>query len=103
MIGDGTEKISYFDLPQAESLVINSVNDFELALVLMKKKLGRSLLTESILSRIQEKKDIFTQCDGEDTICLVGHSQLDNWNSTEIAGKKVRNSRIRRISSVGYK
>ena len=103
MIGDGTEKISYFDLPQSEALVVNSVNDFELALVLMKKKLGRSLLTESILNRIQEKKDIFTQCDDENTICLVGHSQLDNWNCTEIAGKKVRNCGIRGISSVEYK
>lgn len=56
MIGDGTERISYFDLPQSEALVVNSVNEFELALILMKKKLGRSLLTESILSRIQEKK-----------------------------------------------
>ena len=103
LIGDGTERISYFDLPQSEALVINSVNDFELALILMKKKLGRSLLTESILSRIQEKKDIFTQCDDENTICLVGHSQLDNWNCTEIAGKKVRNCGIRGISSVEYK
>ena len=103
MIGDGTERISYFDLPQSEALVVNSVNEFELALILMKKKLGRSLLTESILSRIQEKKDIFTQCDDENTICLVGHSQLDNWNCTEIAGKKVRNCGIRGISSVEYK
>ena len=38
MIGDVTERISYFDLPQSEALVVNSVNEFELALILMKKK-----------------------------------------------------------------
>ena len=102
VIEDGTERISYFDLPQEESLVVNTVNDFELALVLMKKKLGRGLLTESILNRIEEKLDLFTNCESEDSICLVGHSQLDNWDCSEIAGKKVRNCGIRGISSVEY-
>lgn len=102
MIVDGTDKVSYFDLSQEESLVINTVNDFELALVLMKKKLGRTLLTESILNRIEEKRNIITGCVSEDTVCLVGHSQLDNWDCTEIAGEKVRNCGIRGISSVEY-
>ena len=102
VLSDGERNISYFDLPSCESLVINSVNNFELGLVLMKKKLGRGLLTESILNRIQEKTEIFRQCQSSDTVCLVGHSQLDNWNCTEISGKPVRNCGIRGISSVEY-
>lgn len=97
-----TENVSYFELPQENSIVINTINDFELGLVLMKKRLGSGQLTDCILSRIKEKKDIFTRCDDENTICLVGHSQLDNWNCTEIAGKKVRNCGIRGISSIEY-
>lgn len=102
LVVDGSKKISYFNLPEDESLVINTVNDFELALVLMKKRLGQRLLTENILSRIEEKLDIFTRCDSEDSICLVGHSQLDNWDCSKIAGLQVRNCGIRGISSVEY-
>lgn len=102
ILSDGESRVSYFDLPSAESLVINSVNDFELGLVLMKKRIGRGLLTESILNRIEEKSENFRQCQSQNTICLVGHSQLDNWNCTEISGMPVRNCGIRGISSVEY-
>lgn len=102
IIDDGTDELSYFNIPEEESLVINTVNDFELGLVLMKKKLGRNLLTESILKRIEEKHDIFALCYDEDSVCLVGHSQFDNWECSEIAGLKVRNCGIRGISSVEY-
>ena len=103
LIFDGTDKISYFKLPRQESLVVNTVNDFELSLILMKKKLGRSLLTNNILNRIEEKRENFTNCEIEDSICLVGHSQIDNWDCDEIAGKKVRNCGVRGISSIEYK
>lgn len=94
--------ISYYTLKPEESLVINSINDFELALVLKKKKNSKELLTKCILERIQEKESIFLQCEDKDTICLVGHSQLDNWICPSIAGHKVRNCGIGGISSVEY-
>lgn len=94
--------VSYYTLKPEESLVINSINDFELALVLKRKKNSKELLTKSILERIQEKESFFLQCDDKDTICLVGHSQLDNWVCPDIAGHKVRNCGIGGISSVEY-
>lgn len=94
--------ISYYTLKLEESLVINSINDFELALVLKKKKNSKELLTKCILERIQEKESVFLQCDDKDTICLVGHSQLDHWVCPNIAGHRVRNCGIGGISSVEY-
>lgn len=102
VVTDGSDDVSYYPLPENESLVISTTNDFELGLVLMKKKLGRTLLTESILNRIEEKKEVFESCDDANTICLVGHSQLDFWNCTKLGGKKVRNCGIAGISSVEY-
>lgn len=93
---------SYYTLKPEESLVVNSVNDFELALVLKKKKNSKELLTKCILERIQEKENVFLQCDDKNTICLVGHSQLDNWVCQNIAGYKIRNCGIGGISSVEY-
>lgn len=94
--------ISYYTLKPEEDLVINSINDFELALVLKKKKDSKKLLTKCILERIQEKESTFLQCDNNDTICLVGHSQLDNWMCSNIAGHKIRNCGIGGISSLEY-
>lgn len=94
--------ISYYTLKPEEDLVINSINDFELALVLKKKKDSKKLLTKCILERIHEKESTFLQCDNNDTICLVGHSQLDNWMCSNIAGHKIRNCGIGGISSLEY-
>ena len=93
---------SYYVLSDEEALTIDSIDKFELALVLKKKKIGRRLLTKSILERIKEKENIFLQCDDSDTICLVGHSQIDLWGCDKIGGYNIRNCGIRGISSVEY-
>ena len=100
---NNSNKIYYEPLPMGESLVINSVNDFELALVLKKKQMNRSLLTESILKRIEEKRGIFEDITLHNSICLIGHSQLDFWNISSLCGYTVRNCGIAGISSVEYK
>lgn len=93
----------YYTLKDEEALTINSTYDFELALILKKKQIGRIVLTQSILDRIEEKKENFILSPSRNTICLVGHSQLDNWNLCNINGIAVRNCGIRGISSVDYK
>lgn len=98
-----SNRICYESLPKEESLVINTANDFELALVLKKKQMNRSLLTESILKRIAEKKSVFEDKSQHDSICLVGHSQLDFWNISSLCGYAVRNCGIAGISSVEYR
>lgn len=85
----------YYALSDEEALTIDSVNKFELALVLKKKKIGRRLLIKSILERIREKENIFLQCDDSDTICLIGHSQIDLWECDKIGRYKIRNCGIR--------
>lgn len=100
---NNSNRICYQPLPMEESLVINIVNDFELALVLKKKQINRSLLTESILKRIEEKKSVFEDKSKHNSICLVGHSQLDFWNIYSLCGYDVRNCGIAGISSVEYR
>lgn len=100
---NNSNRICYQPLPMEESLVINTVNDFELALVLKKKQMNRSLLTESILKRIEEKKSVFEVKSQHNSICLVGHSQLDFWNISSLCGYDVRNCGIAGISSVEYR
>lgn len=100
--GNDINRICYEPLPMDESLVINSVNEFELALVLKKKEMNRGLLTEAIKKRIEEKKRIFEDKSQHDSICLVGHSQLDFWKISSLCGYTVRNCGIAGISSVEY-
>lgn len=94
---------SYKPLPIEESLVINSVNDFELALVLKKKQINKGLLTASILKRIEEKRKVFEDKSQHNSICLVGHSQLDFWEISSLCGYTIRNCGIAGISSVEYR
>lgn len=82
--------------------MINTKEDFELALVLKKKENNQILLKKSILKRIREKEKIFREKHAEKGICLVGHSQIDNWDATFINSYRVRNCGIRGISSFEY-
>lgn len=99
MIFGKTGKLQPYLVNDEEGVVVNTKNDFELALILQKKKINRKILTDSILSRIKEKQEQFR---GDEKICLVGHSQLDNWNISELCGCKVRNCGIKGISSFEY-
>jgi len=101
IITDGSDKVSYMQVPSNEGVVVNTVNDFELALVLQKKKINKKVLTDSILARIEEKRGKLIN-GSNDQICLVGHSQLDNWDIETLCGHKVRNCGIRGISSFEY-
>lgn len=91
-----------FKVELSESVVINNLNDFELALVLKKKELNKSILKNKILERIEEKKDVIMHANKNSSICLIGHSQLDLWEIDELAGYKVRNCGIEGISSFDY-
>ena len=94
--------ISTFQLNRDEALVINTVNDFELSIIFKKKEEKKRNLTKAILERIEEKKGILSSgIDGE-TICLVGHSQIDYWKIENLAGYKVKNCGIAGISSFEY-
>lgn len=94
---------SYFKLSPKEAVVINTRNDFELAVVLKKKELNAKILADEILSRIDEKRKVLSCPGGEKGICLIGHSQIDNWDVEELAGRKVRNCGIKGISGFEYK
>ena len=96
-----SENVTHFELTPMESVVINSRNDFELALILKKKELNAPLLRKQILARIEEKKAIFSD-ENKNGICLIGHSQIDFWNVENLKNHKVRNCGIAGISSLEY-
>ena len=90
-------------LSDTEALVINTRNDFELALVLLQKENKRENVLKTVLSRIEEKAELFRNGSEEaDTIALIGHSQLDKWDEQDICGYKVLNYGISGISSFEY-
>ena len=89
-------------LSDTESLVLNTRNDFELALVLLQKENKMGSVEKAILDRIEEKEEMFRSGAGEGTIGLIGHSQFDNWKEQDICGYKVLNYGIRGISSFAY-
>lgn len=85
------------------SLVINNDYDFELALILIKKRHNTQMLTQMITERIKEKYDVFkSRVKLGKRCCLIGHSQLDNWDVDVIFDYKIRNCGIGGISSFQY-
>ena len=95
-------KYAFYPVPDNEAVVINSTNDFELALVLKKKQQNRLFVIETINRTIKEKDSVLKNSLEEPSICFVGHSQLDQWSVQEIAGYRVRNCGISGISSFEY-
>ena len=91
-----------FEIDHKEGLVINSMDDFELALVFKKKEISKEILRQNICKRIEEKKEILKSTKNRPSICLVGHSQIDNWVCETLAGMVVRNCGISGISSFEY-
>ena len=89
-------------IPAIEAMAINSKNMFELAIVLKKKENSKPLLQKAIIDRIEEKIGVLKSINDADTICFIGHSQIDNWDIDTISGYKVQNCGIRGISSFEY-
>ncbi|MDD6234138.1 MAG: GDSL-type esterase/lipase family protein [Lachnospiraceae bacterium] len=100
-IDDGSQSCpSFYELDDNEALAVDSVNNFELALVLRKKEINAEILKQNILNDINNKKSIMqSESDG---ICMIGHSQIDRWKTESISGLKVRNCGISGISSFEY-
>lgn len=100
-IDDGSRNCpQFYELDDKEALAADSVNNFELALVLRKKEINAQLLKQNILNDIDNKKSIMqSESDG---ICMIGHSQIDRWKIDSISGMKVRNCGISGISSFEY-
>ena len=91
-----------YPVPASEMAVINSTNEFELALVLKKKQESKAILEQMIDKIIADKKETLSHKLKDKTICLVGHSQLDQWSITELGGYQVRNCGVSGISSFEY-
>jgi len=100
--GESNCLIQGYLLENNEGLVINSSNEFELAIVLKKKELSKVLLKENILKQIELKMDVLSNREKKDGICLIGHSQIDQWKMESLAGEQVRNCGISGISSFEY-
>ena len=84
------------------SFIVDSPNNFELALVLLRKRNRSIWLRKQVLNRIQEKTPILSQMHTKKEICLVGHSQFDQWNISTLRGYSVRNCGISGITSSEY-
>lgn len=102
ILNKGVGKTYYYNVPDVEAVVINSVNEFELALILKKKQQNRNIVISMIKKRIEEKKLILSTSIAGKSICLIGHSQLDKWDIKNIVDYKVRNCAISGISSFEY-
>ena len=92
----------FYPVKNKEGVVINTDNDFELALVLKKKQENRPNVLKMIDRIISEKQKCFREPIKEKSVCLVGHSQFDQWNVDNLAGYKVRNCGVSGISSFEY-
>ncbi|MGP1411745.1 MAG: GDSL-type esterase/lipase family protein [Peptoanaerobacter stomatis] len=90
-----------FVLPEEEGIVINSKNDFELALILLRKKNKDSTIVDMLIQEIKEKQKLFSTGTSEDCL-LIGHSQFAQWNTQSLKGMPVRNCAISGISSFQY-
>ena len=89
-------------LDENESIVIDSKNSFELALIIKDRENKAQHLCASINNRINEKMGEFTKTHGCKTVALIGHSQFDNWNIDFLLDFKVINYGIRGINSLEY-
>ncbi len=101
-IGQAAWQGEKYLLGSSESLVVEDNNDFELALILKKKEQSAAVLQDSIQGRIQEKQQIL-KGGMENSVCLIGHSQFDDWDVKKLYGMTVRNCGIRGISSFQYR
>lgn len=98
----GDEAFRPLTLTEKESISLNSVIDFELVLALWRKDEKERLLVQQILSRIAKKQDVLGMQKCRDGICMIGHSQIDQWSIESLNGRTVYNAGISGISSFEY-
>ena len=97
-----TAKYDLFYLNGNAGIIINTSNDFELALVLKAKEDKAEQLRAKILERIREKGNVFSADYVGKTVALIGHSHIDNWNIDSLLNYNAINYGIRGINSFEY-
>lgn len=85
-----------------ERIMVDSDINFEITLIIHKKRLKATMLKGMINERINQKLDILLSNNNEKEICLIGHSQFDQWNIKEIYGIPIRNCGISGITAEEY-
>mgnify|MGYP000861982972 CR=1 FL=1 len=85
-----------------EIVLVDNSNNFELSLVLCNKRNKPKWLRKMILNRISEKEDILLNSNDSQEICLVGHSQFDQWEVSSLCSLQVRNCGISGITTREY-
>lgn len=85
-----------------EIVLVDNSNNFELSLVLCNKRNKPQWLRKMILDRINEKENILRKSYSTKEVCLVGHSQFDQWNVDSLCGLKARNCGISGITTRDY-
>lgn len=94
----GAESLAYI-MKKADSVDIDDLFDFDVAIMLQTKKNKKQLLLTSIKKRIQEKKTAFSKIE---PITLIGHSIFDFWDIEYLHDKRVNNLGIAGITSEQY-
>jgi len=70
--------------------------------ILKQKQINRPFVLKRIDQIINAKKSIFSSPFCKKSVCLIGHSQLDQWQVDVLAGYKVRNCSVSGITSFEY-
>lgn len=94
----GADSIAYI-MSKEDSVDIDDRLDFDVAIMLMNKRVKDKLLLKSVKRRIHDKIDAFKCCK---PVTLIGHSIFDFWDIDHIANKKVNNFGIAGITSEQY-
>ncbi|MFK21389.1 acylneuraminate cytidylyltransferase, partial [Salmonella enterica] len=94
----GEGSIAYI-MNKEDSIDIDDQLDFEIAILIQNKKNKKTMLDNSIIKRISDKKDIFNNAA---PITLIGHSIFDYWDIDSLCGLKVNNLGIAGIDSEKY-
>lgn len=99
------KKIVYLkncELTDEEQVTVKDKNSFELSLVLHQKRKKTYWLRQRVLNQINEKTEIFQKTVNADEICLIGHSQFDQWELDNLADWDVHNFGISGITTREY-
>lgn len=91
-----------FVLDDKEGIVINTVNDFELALSIFRKGEMRKNVLKNVLNEIKSKEALLSLPKEWNSVTLIGHSQIDQWKVETLFGKKVYNIGISGMSSFEF-
>ena len=85
-----------------ECIIVKDVNSFKLSLALIRKREKHIWLRKKILERIQTKMSLFSHVVEKNEVCLIGHSQFDQWNISSLMGCPVYNFGISGITAKEY-